>query len=118
MSRDRPTLPGHLGSLGSGCYPPPVRASTIAKHEALAPGSPEARSLGRELRRLRLARGLAQQAVGSSFTRAYVSAVENGHIVPSLAGLILLSRKLGVSPGAVLDAAVTADVLADPGNPG
>src|SRR6266508_5788406 len=90
--------------------------STMAKHQVLAPGSPEARALGRELRRLRVARGLAQQAVGSSFTRAYVSAVENGHIVPSLAGLILLSRKLEVSPGSVLDAAISAAVLANPGN--
>lgn len=99
------------------CYRRPVRPSTIAKNGALAPGSPEARALGRELRRLRLARGLAQQAVGSSFTRAYVSAVENGHIVPSLAGLILLSRKLEVSPGAVLDAAVSVSAPASPGDP-
>jgi hypothetical protein len=43
-----------------------------------------------------------------------VSAVENGHIVPSLAGLILLSRNLGVAPGSVLDAAISAGVLANP----
>src|SRR6266542_4432947 len=100
------------------CYRRPVRPSTIDKHAALAPGSPEARALGHELRRLRVARGLSQQAVGSSFTRAYVSAVENGHIVPSLAGLILLSRKLGVTPGAVLDSAMSAPIPPSPGSPG
>jgi len=82
----------------------------------MAPGSPEARALGRELRRLRLGRGMAQRAVGSSFTRAYVSAVENGHIVPSLAGLILLARKLEVSPGSVLDAAMSGGIPASPGD--
>ncbi len=51
-----------------------------------------------------------------TFTRTYVSAVENGHVVPSLVGLILPSRQLGVTLGAILDSAMSA-IPPDPGKP-
>jgi hypothetical protein len=79
-----------------------MRRSTEAKRQILAPGSAEARALGARLRDARRQRRLSQAAVGDSFSRAYVAAVEGGDIVPSLAGLLLLCRGIGVSPGEVL----------------
>ena len=54
------------------------------------------RRLGAEIRRRRVATGLSQRALGMPMTRAYVSAVELGHICPSLPSLVLFARRLGV----------------------
>jgi transcriptional regulator with XRE-family HTH domain len=54
------------------------------------------RALGDELRRRRLEQGLSQASVGAPLTRAYVSAVERGLVVPSLPALRLMAERLEV----------------------
>ena len=60
------------------------------------------RGLGSELRRRRLAAKLSQDQVSGPLTRAYLSQVESGHTMPSLAALIVLSEMLGTSADEVL----------------
>lgn len=70
--------------------------STILQH----PDAPERRlavSIGRELRRRRLAARLSQAAIGDPFTRAFVCAVERGRALPSIASLGVLLGHLGVA---------------------
>ena len=74
--------------------------STISKHP---PGADLSNSLGDEIRRLRLLRGLTQSELGRPFTRAYVSAVERGRCIPSVLALLLFAAKLDVPAGALLD---------------
>jgi transcriptional regulator with XRE-family HTH domain len=57
-------------------------------------GTPLAVAIGRELHRLRRAKGLTQASLGSPLTRGFVSAVERGHTVPSIAALALLTDRL------------------------
>jgi transcriptional regulator with XRE-family HTH domain len=52
--------------------------------------------LGSELRIERTRRGLTQAALGAPLTRAFVSAVERGRAVPSLAALELMLRRVDV----------------------
>jgi transcriptional regulator with XRE-family HTH domain len=52
--------------------------------------------LGSELRVERTRRGLTQAALGAPLTRAFVSAVERGRAVPSLAALELMLRRVDV----------------------
>lgn len=51
-------------------------------------------AIGRELLRRRTALGLSQASLGEPLTRAFVSAVEHGHTVPSIAALALLTDRL------------------------
>jgi len=51
-------------------------------------------SLGRELRRRRLARRLTQAELGHPLTKAFVSSVERGRTVPSLPALRLMVSRL------------------------
>jgi transcriptional regulator with XRE-family HTH domain len=51
-------------------------------------------AIGRELYRRRRAKGLTQALLGEPLTRAFVSAVERGHTVPSIAALALLTDRL------------------------
>jgi transcriptional regulator with XRE-family HTH domain len=53
-----------------------------------------ANAIGRELRRRRTAKGLTQASLGEPLTRGFVSAVERGHTVPSIAALALLTDRL------------------------
>jgi transcriptional regulator with XRE-family HTH domain len=53
-----------------------------------------ANAIGRELHRRRTAKGLTQASLGEPLTRAFVSAVERGHTVPSIAALALLTDRL------------------------
>ena len=59
-------------------------------------------SLGLELRRRRLAANMSQDEVSGPLTRAYLSQVECGRTMPSLAALIVLAEKLGTSADEVL----------------
>jgi transcriptional regulator with XRE-family HTH domain len=59
-------------------------------------------SLGSELRRRRLAAKMSQDEVSGPLTRAYLSQVECGRTMPSLAALIVLAEKLGTSADEVL----------------
>jgi transcriptional regulator with XRE-family HTH domain len=59
--------------------------------------SPLAREIGERLRRARLAAGLTQQQLAEGrYTKAYVSALENGLSRPSMAALNYLSGRLGI----------------------
>lgn len=78
-----------------------AQMSTITKHHL---DSAASAALGREIRRRRLALGLSQTQLGRPFTRAFVSAVEHGHCVPSLSALFLLAERLRVPPGKLIEA--------------
>ncbi|MFL5756861.1 MAG: helix-turn-helix domain-containing protein [Chloroflexota bacterium] len=55
--------------------------------------------IGPELRRRRVAARLSQAALAAPRTRAYISAVENGRVVPSVPALAALTARLGVGLG-------------------
>lgn len=61
-------------------------------------------ALGRELRERRRARAMSQQALGAPLTRAYVSAVETGRTIPSLAALEHMTARLEVPLSVFFDA--------------
>ena len=73
-----------------------MRISSIAKQKAWGGGTTFAQTLGAEIRRRRKARGLTQAALGAPMTKGFVSAVESGHVVPSLPALALMAERLGV----------------------
>jgi len=80
-----------------------VALSTISKHRGGGVLGREARvALGGEIRRLRTARGLTQQQLGSPLTRAYVCSIERGRALPSLASLVLFAQRLDVAPSDLL----------------
>jgi transcriptional regulator with XRE-family HTH domain len=58
--------------------------------------------LGCELRRRRLAARLSQDQASGPLTRAYLSQVESGRTLPSLAALIVLAEQLGTSADEIL----------------
>src|ERR1035437_5554675 len=59
--------------------------------------SPLAREMGERLRRARLTAGMTQQQLADGrFTKAYVSALENGLSRPSMAALRFFSGRLGI----------------------
>jgi transcriptional regulator with XRE-family HTH domain len=74
-----------------------MHQSSIAKHRRAGAGSDLSLAIGRELRSLRVAKGLTQTSLGAPLTRGFVSAVEHGRTVPSLAALALLVDRLGIS---------------------
>jgi transcriptional regulator with XRE-family HTH domain len=59
-------------------------------------------SLGLELRRRRLEANLSQASVSAPLTRAYISQVESGRILPSIPALIVLAERLGTSADEIL----------------
>jgi transcriptional regulator with XRE-family HTH domain len=62
-----------------------------------------ARQIGSKLRTARHAAGLTQQQVAAGrYTKAYVSALENGLIKPSMAALRFLAVRLGTTPSELL----------------
>jgi transcriptional regulator with XRE-family HTH domain len=99
-----------------------MRESSITKQSMAGPGTPLAVAIGREIRRRRVAAGLSQAEVGRPLTRAFVSAVENGHTVPSLASLVLLAARLATDAATLLESVKldTTDVydVADGDPPG
>jgi transcriptional regulator with XRE-family HTH domain len=72
--------------------------STITKHRESA-----SRGLGAEIKRQRQAKGLTQTELGRPLTRAFVSSVEHGRCLPSLAALAHFADRLSVSPADLLD---------------
>ena len=81
-----------------------MRMSTIAKQSAGGSGSAFAKALGGELRRRRIALGLSQSTVGRPLSRAFLSSVESGRMVPSLASLLMIARQLNTTAAAILAA--------------
>lgn len=63
--------------------------------------------IGGRLRELRLAKGLSQGDIGkrSGLTRSYISRVEGGHTVPSLATLEKFAKALEIEPSQLLSQA-------------
>ncbi|MBA2720001.1 MAG: helix-turn-helix domain-containing protein [Chloroflexi bacterium] len=62
-----------------------------------------ARQVGTRLKAARTRAGLTQRELAEPrYTKAYISALENGLIKPSLAALRFLARRLGTVPGAFL----------------
>src|SRR5690349_23260121 len=62
-----------------------------------------ARQVGARLRAARTRAGLTQRELAAPrYTKAYVSALENGLIKPSMAALRFLARQLGTVPEAFL----------------
>ena len=85
-----------------------MRRMTVTKlrRRVVVDDRPLARSIGGRLRQARLAAGLTQQQLaGDRYTKAYISALENGIAKPSMAALNYLAPRLGTTP---------SDILADP----
>jgi tetratricopeptide (TPR) repeat protein len=62
-----------------------------------------ARSIGQRIRAARLRAGMTQREVaGDRYTKAYISALENGLIKPSVAALNFLAGRLGTTSAALL----------------
>src|SRR4029453_2915527 len=62
-----------------------------------------ARQIGARLKAARLRSGLTQREVAEGrYTKAYVSALENGLIKPSMAALRFLAARLGPTPSELL----------------
>jgi transcriptional regulator with XRE-family HTH domain len=62
-----------------------------------------ARQIGGRLKAARLRAGLTQKQLAEPrYTKAYISALENGLIKPSMAALRFLARRLGAEPSAFL----------------
>lgn len=108
---DRIFLTARLGMPGSfrplartprATYALSVRMSTIAKHSGAGGGTLFARALGAEVRRLRLALGLSQAAVGKPLSRAFLSAVEAGRVLPSIPSLVMIAQRLNTTAAAIL----------------
>jgi transcriptional regulator with XRE-family HTH domain len=69
----------------------------VSKTKPRVDDSALARQIGERLRRVRLAAGLTQQQLAEGrYTKAYVSALENGLSHPSMAALNYFSSRLGV----------------------
>ena len=81
-----------------------MRASTISKSRVAGDGSIFARVLGATIRQRRKRMGMSQQDIGRPLSRAFISLVENGHISPSLASLVLISARLDLPAWELLKA--------------
>src|SRR6266542_3293583 len=74
--------------------------STITKIDDFGgPGGLPAVVIGQVLREARRRRGLTQRQLGAPFSAAFISSVENGKTIPSLASLAILAGRLEMSLG-------------------
>ena len=74
-----------------------ARRRVVVDNRALAA------DIGARIKRARLHAGLTQQQLaGERYTKAYVSALENGLAKPSMAALTFLTERLGTTPAALL----------------
>jgi tetratricopeptide (TPR) repeat protein len=79
---------------------------TRTRRRVVVDDRPLARTIGARLRQARLAAGLTQQQLaGDRYTKAYISALENGIAKPSMAALNYLAPRLGTT---------ASEILADP----
>jgi len=75
----------------------------VTRRRVTVDDQPLARSIGGRIREARLKAGLTQQQLaGERYTKAYVSALENGVSKPSMAALNYLSGRLGVTSAALM----------------
>lgn len=78
---------------------------TIRRRRVTVDNRPLARSIGARIRKARLQAGLTQaQLAGDRYTKAYVSALENGVSKPSMAALTYLADRLEVPATALMAA--------------
>ena len=77
-----------------------MRTSTRRRPSVRADDGALAKRIGGRLKEARLRAGLTQQQLaGERYTKAYVSALENGLIRPSVKALDYLATRLGTTPG-------------------
>lgn len=69
------------------------------------PGGPDPLGVlvGKRIRDRRRALGMTQAELAAPFTKSYVSAVENGRVMPSLRTLWFIADRLGVGVGDLVD---------------
>ncbi|HSK51389.1 MAG TPA: helix-turn-helix transcriptional regulator [Clostridia bacterium] len=73
------------------------------RRRVIVDDSPLAAAIGARIRRARHASGLTQQQLaGERYTKAYISALENGLAKPSMAALNFLAPRLGTTASALL----------------
>ena len=78
--------------------------TTRTRRRVVVDDSDLARRIGGRLRRARLAAGLTQSELAAGrYTKAYVSALENGQSKPSMAALSFFSDRLGMAATRFLD---------------
>ncbi len=86
--------------------PHPSRTRTTAgrrRHRVVVDTSALARRIGGRLKAARLRAGLTQQQLAEGrYTKAYVSALENGLVKPSMAALDFLAERLGVPASSLI----------------
>jgi tetratricopeptide (TPR) repeat protein len=81
-------------------------SATRTRRRVVVDDSPLAHAIGQRLRQARLSAGLTQQQLaGERYTKAYISALENGIAKPSMAALNYLAPRLGRT---------ASEMLADP----
>jgi transcriptional regulator with XRE-family HTH domain len=74
-----------------------------------------AQRIGSRIRGLRLRRGMTQGDVaGDRFTKAYISAMETGGVLPSMTSLHFIAERLNVSPDYFLNTDVHDETVALP----
>jgi tetratricopeptide (TPR) repeat protein len=77
--------------------------TTKTRRRIVVDDRPLAHAIGQRLREARLAAGLTQQKLaGERYTKAYISALENGIAKPSMAALNYLAPRLGKTASEVL----------------
>jgi len=80
-----------------------MRLSSIYQQDTLCRDEPHAAILGSRIRELRIRAGLTQAELGLPMTRSFISAIEHGRALPSLPALLLISGRLGVPVGELLE---------------
>ncbi len=93
-------MPSSVASrtVGRRCILVTMNARTRLRRRVVVDDRPLAAAIGRRLRAARLRAGLTQQQLaGERYTKAYVSALENGLVKPSMAALNYLAGRLGVT---------------------
>ena len=80
-----------------------MATTTRTRRRVVVDDRPLAHAIGGRLRQARLAAGLTQQQLaGDRYTKAYISALENGIAKPSMAALNYLAPRLGKTASEIL----------------
>jgi tetratricopeptide (TPR) repeat protein len=80
-----------------------MSTTTRTRRRVVVDDRPLAHAIGQRLRQARLAAGLTQQQLaGERYTKAYISALENGIAKPSMAALNYLAPRLGKTASEIL----------------
>jgi len=94
---------GQLGLARAGMILGVMPTTTRTRRSLAAEDLDLARQVGTRLKAARTRAGLTQRELAEPrYTKAYISALENGLIKPSMAALRFLARRLGTVPGEFL----------------